>query len=151
MAMQPLNGTKRTRTKAVPKRREDRLTKAQLAAGRRFLAESSVKPTAEGMAAIGRSICTATRPASRSFSRSAEPDRVRTARSTPSTPSTPTARSSAEDERKELRHELGTPAEGLDETAWMTAWNSELSRRLTQIERGEVPLLTEEELFAAKT
>jgi len=53
-----------------------------------------------------------------------------------------------EDERNELRHELGTPADGLDETAWTVAWNDELSRRLTQIERGDVQLLTEEELFA---
>ncbi|MGD0527599.1 MAG: hypothetical protein ABSE49_20865 [Polyangiaceae bacterium] len=53
-----------------------------------------------------------------------------------------------EDERNELRHELGTPAEGLDEATWTATWNRELSRRLGQIERGEVQLLTEEELFA---
>ncbi|HEY5240962.1 MAG TPA: hypothetical protein VIJ22_05840 [Polyangiaceae bacterium] len=53
--MRPVNGTKRRRAKAAPKR-EDRLTRAQLAAGRRFLAESSVKPTAEGMAAIEREL-----------------------------------------------------------------------------------------------
>jgi hypothetical protein len=53
-----------------------------------------------------------------------------------------------EDERKELRYELGTPADGLDEAARAAAWNNELSRRLTQIERGEVQMLTEEELFA---
>jgi hypothetical protein len=56
MTMQPVDGTKRTRAKAAPERREDRLTNAQLAAGRRFLAESSVKPTAEGMAAIEREL-----------------------------------------------------------------------------------------------
>lgn len=55
MTMRPVNGTKRRRAKAAPKR-EDRLTRAQLAAGRRFLAESSVKPTAEGMAAIEREL-----------------------------------------------------------------------------------------------
>jgi hypothetical protein len=53
-----------------------------------------------------------------------------------------------EDERNELRHELGTPADRLDGAAWTVAWNDELSRRLTQIERGDVQLLTEEELFA---
>ena len=53
-----------------------------------------------------------------------------------------------EDERNELRHELGAPADELDETAWTAAWNDELSRRMTQIERGEVRLLTADELFA---
>jgi len=50
-----------------------------------------------------------------------------------------------EDERNELRDELGTPADGLDETAWTAAWNDELSRRMTQVERGEVRLLPEED------
>ncbi len=53
-----------------------------------------------------------------------------------------------EAERDELRDELGAPVDGLDETTWKAAWNDELSRRMTQIERGEVRLLTEEELFA---
>jgi hypothetical protein len=56
MTMQPLNGRKHRRTKAAPKRREDRMTKTQLEAGRAFLAESPVKPTAEGMAAIHREL-----------------------------------------------------------------------------------------------
>ncbi len=56
MTMQPQNGRKRSRAKAAPKSREDRLSKAQLAAGRRFLAESPVKPSAEGMAAIEREL-----------------------------------------------------------------------------------------------
>ena len=56
MTMPPVNGTKRKRAKAAPKRRQERLTRAQLAAGRRFLAESPVKPTAEGMAAIEREL-----------------------------------------------------------------------------------------------
>jgi len=53
-----------------------------------------------------------------------------------------------EDERNELRHELGPGPDGLDETAWTAAWNNALSRRMAQVERGEVPLLAEDELFA---
>jgi hypothetical protein len=51
-----------------------------------------------------------------------------------------------EDERRELREKLG--GDELDEKEWTTAWNDELAHRMTQIERGEVKLLTEEEFFA---
>jgi hypothetical protein len=50
------NGAKRMRAKSPPKRRQDGVTKAQLAARRKFLAESSVKPTAEGMDAVHREL-----------------------------------------------------------------------------------------------
>ena len=51
-----------------------------------------------------------------------------------------------EDERTELRTKLG--GEELDETDWAAAWNEELAHRMTQIERGEVKLLTREEFWA---
>jgi hypothetical protein len=51
-----------------------------------------------------------------------------------------------EDERAELREKLG--GEELDEADWTAAWNDELAKRMSQIERGEVHLLTEEEFFA---
>jgi hypothetical protein len=48
------------------------------------------------------------------------------------------------DERAELRDEL----EGSSEE-WASAWTAELERRMQQIERGEVKLLTREQFFAA--
>jgi hypothetical protein len=50
-----------------------------------------------------------------------------------------------EEERSELRAKLG--GDDLDETEWTATWNDELSRRMTQIERGEVKLLTREEFW----
>lgn len=47
------------------------------------------------------------------------------------------------EERDELRDEL----EGSSEE-WASAWSVELERRMAQIERGEVKLLTREEFFA---
>jgi hypothetical protein len=47
------------------------------------------------------------------------------------------------EERGELRDEL----EGSSEE-WASAWSVELERRMAQIERGEVKLLTREEFFA---
>jgi hypothetical protein len=47
------------------------------------------------------------------------------------------------EERGELRDEL----EGSSEE-WASAWSAELERRMAQIERGEVKLLTREEFFA---
>jgi hypothetical protein len=51
-----------------------------------------------------------------------------------------------EDERAELRKKLD--GDDLDESEWTAEWNDELARRMSQIERGEVRLLTEEELFS---
>ncbi len=51
----------------------------------------------------------------------------------------------SEDERAELRAKLG--GEELDEAEWTAAWNDELAHRMTQIERGEVKLLTREEFW----
>ena len=51
-----------------------------------------------------------------------------------------------EDERLELREELGT--DELDEKEWTAKWNDELAHRMAQVERGDVKLLTEEEFFA---
>ena len=48
-------GTTRGRAKA-PKRPKGRATKAQQAARRKFIAESPVKPSREGMAAIHREL-----------------------------------------------------------------------------------------------
>jgi hypothetical protein len=48
------------------------------------------------------------------------------------------------EERAELRDEL----EGSTEE-WAGAWTEELERRMAQIERGEVKLLTRQEFFAA--
>ncbi len=52
----------------------------------------------------------------------------------------------SEQERAELRAELGSAE--LGEPEWTAAWNDELAGRMSQIERGEVTLLTEEEFFA---
>jgi hypothetical protein len=49
------NGTTRKRAKA-PKRPKGGVTKAQQAARRKFLAESPVKPSREGMEAIHREL-----------------------------------------------------------------------------------------------
>ena len=51
-----------------------------------------------------------------------------------------------DDERAELSAKLG--GDDLDEKEWASAWNGELAHRMTQIERGEVKLLTREELWA---
>jgi hypothetical protein len=51
-----------------------------------------------------------------------------------------------DDERAELRGKLG--GDDVTEGEWSAAWNEELVRRMSQIERGEVRLLTEEEFFA---
>lgn len=51
-----------------------------------------------------------------------------------------------EDERAELRKKLD--GDDLDESEWNAEWNDELARRMSQIERGEVRLLSEEELFS---
>ena len=51
-----------------------------------------------------------------------------------------------EDERLELREKLGGGE--LGEGEWTTVWNDELARRMAQIERGEVKLLTREEFWA---
>jgi len=50
----------------------------------------------------------------------------------------------ADDERAELLTELDrcTPEE------WSNAWNDELVRRVTQIEHGEMELMTREQFFA---
>jgi putative addiction module component (TIGR02574 family) len=52
----------------------------------------------------------------------------------------------SEDERAELLETLS--GEVLDEEEWTAAWNDELSRRMGQIERGEVELLTREEFWS---
>jgi hypothetical protein len=52
-----------------------------------------------------------------------------------------------DDERAELRDKLG--GDSLDPSEWTAAWNGELARRMSEIERGEVRLLTEEELFGS--
>jgi hypothetical protein len=49
-----------------------------------------------------------------------------------------------DDERTELRDELDGTTE-----QWESEWSDELQRRMAQIERGEVKLLTREEFFAA--
>jgi hypothetical protein len=48
------------------------------------------------------------------------------------------------DERAELRETL---AEAFNDDEWTAAWNDELTRRVAQVERGEVTLLTEEGFF----
>jgi hypothetical protein len=52
----------------------------------------------------------------------------------------------SEDERAELREKLR--GEVIDEKEWTAAWNDELSRRMSQIERGEVELLTRDEFWS---
>ncbi len=52
----------------------------------------------------------------------------------------------SEDERAELREKLSEDI--LGEKEWMAAWSGELSRRMSQIERGEVELLTREEFWS---
>jgi hypothetical protein len=44
--------------------------------------------------------------------------------------------------RETLSNAIAAPAE------WDAAWNDELGRRITEVERGEARLLTEEEFFA---
>ncbi len=51
-----------------------------------------------------------------------------------------------EHERVELRDELDGALCTPDE--WGRSWNNELTRRITEVERGEARLLTEEEFFA---
>ncbi|HWL84478.1 MAG TPA: addiction module protein [Polyangiaceae bacterium] len=48
------------------------------------------------------------------------------------------------EERNELHDEL----ERCSPEEWSTAWNDELADRMAQVERGEVQLLTRDELFA---
>lgn len=53
-------------------------------------------------------------------------------------------------ERDELRGELeGAQTSSVEE--WDRAWGDELGRRIGEIERGEVELLTKEEFFAKFT
>jgi hypothetical protein len=52
-----------------------------------------------------------------------------------------------DEERRELRAELEELGECTSEE-WASAWSQELGRRMAQIERGEVKLLTEEEFFS---
>jgi hypothetical protein len=51
----------------------------------------------------------------------------------------------SDDERAELREKLS--GEVLGEKEWSAAWSVDLSRRMGQIERGEVELLTREEFW----
>ena len=51
-----------------------------------------------------------------------------------------------EDECVELRDELDGVLFTSDE--WRRTWDDELARRITEVERGEAKLLTEEEFFA---
>ena len=51
-----------------------------------------------------------------------------------------------EHERVELRDELDGALCTPDE--WGPSWSNELMRRITEVERGEARLLTEEEFFA---
>jgi len=50
------NGTKRKRAKALKRPKGGGVTKAQQAARRKFIAESPVKPTREGMEAVLREL-----------------------------------------------------------------------------------------------
>jgi hypothetical protein len=49
---------------------------------------------------------------------------------------------------RRLRKKLG--GDELDESEWTAAWNDDLVRRMSQIERGEVHLLSEDEFFAKR-
>jgi hypothetical protein len=50
-----------------------------------------------------------------------------------------------DDERAELRGELD--GADVDDATWNAAWSSELARRIEQVERGEVKLLSADEFW----